>query len=433
MKCPATRPTRSSRRRPRPALERLESRALLSGIVSLRLSGGSLFIDGDRADNAISLRPGSSPGEVQVIGLDGTTIVGPASVKVTKDVHIRLNGGDDILNVGGEESHEESGTSVAAEEHEAESRLELPGNLLISTADGTDRVTVRFTTIHGSLSIDTAANHSAKASLETDNNIVTLGRGPTFRDHSDEGHTTVSIAGADSDDEGEGDGGPPPDLIIGESVNIRTGTGDDRIKVAFADIGAALSIDAGPGVDYVVTGRGPIAGEHGSGGSGGSGGEGGGGHGGRQPDLLIGSTMRVTTDAGADFVMLRNTRTDRLDVSTGADGDALGLQNVKVEAATALDTFQGDDVIAILDCSFNGRFTLRTGTDSDQVWIEGTDFNSSTSLDGGPGVNHLYLDAATDLDASLSIRRFITTHSPEEVSLAWDLVLDLFGPFLQGR
>ena len=105
------------------SLERLESRHLLAGNVSIGLSGGTLFVRGDNAANHLQWDVDGS--EIVVTGLENTRINGGASsfrlavASVTGDIKMDLKRGNDIVSMTG---------------------ITLTGKVEIKTRQGNDRV-----------------------------------------------------------------------------------------------------------------------------------------------------------------------------------------------------------------------------------------------------------------------------------------------------
>ena len=281
---------------------------------------------------------------------------------------------------------------------------------------------------------------------------ITIGRGPGFG-HDDRGEeslpATVSQFSETTEtgcEEEEG-GGPPPDVIVAGDVFVITGAGDDRLKVAFAEIGGGMRLKTGPGMDTVVTGRGPIHGVHGPGDEGGCGGEDhDGGHGGgceghadaggspanvaasdatavgdsdcadgdtshpsggggdagggphRRPvDTKIGQDLRVDLGPDNDFALLRNTKVGgSLKFFGGPGDDALGAQNLRVHGDAAVSSQGGDDIVAIWQSTIHGLFDVSTGAGNDLVLIAETMAKGPLQLDVG-SQNDTVLLASTSL------------------------------------
>lgn len=86
------------------ACERLEDRDTPAGNVSAYISGAQLFVIGDANDNLVSVQQDAA-GNVSVIGQEGTTVNGQASVYLGQgllsDAIVQGGGGNDQLDVVG--------------------------------------------------------------------------------------------------------------------------------------------------------------------------------------------------------------------------------------------------------------------------------------------------------------------------------------------
>ena len=84
-------------------LESLEDRKLMAGNVTAGLESRDLWIRGDNRDNHIEIRQLANLGQFRITGLAGTTVNGRSFVDITTpttDVHIRMNGGNDRVDLG---------------------------------------------------------------------------------------------------------------------------------------------------------------------------------------------------------------------------------------------------------------------------------------------------------------------------------------------
>ena len=91
--------------------ESLENRRMMAGLVTARVSGGTLEVKGDFFSNAITITPGALPFEVKVTGINDnnllpTTVNGVVNGAITfKNVihgmSVNLGDGNNILNVNG--------------------------------------------------------------------------------------------------------------------------------------------------------------------------------------------------------------------------------------------------------------------------------------------------------------------------------------------
>ncbi len=81
------------------AFEQLENRRMLAGTVTTSLQGNVLTISGDDAANSMAVF-NSSPGVVQVLGLDGTTISGTTLFTNVTGINFNFNAGLSGVNKG---------------------------------------------------------------------------------------------------------------------------------------------------------------------------------------------------------------------------------------------------------------------------------------------------------------------------------------------
>jgi hypothetical protein len=141
-------------------IESLESRQLLSGDVTAWVSGGSLTIMGDQADNQLLLT--ADPSQQGQISLDGenTTINGqrgPISFKgVVRNVRIYLgDGADSILISNANFARDLAVFGNKGDDQVLLDTVQINGNLTIDTADGTDTVDLASTTVKGRTVVNT--------------------------------------------------------------------------------------------------------------------------------------------------------------------------------------------------------------------------------------------------------------------------------------
>ncbi len=194
-------------------LEPLEERIAPSGGITVIVSGGSLRITGDAGDNDFSInQTGLGADEYRVTsGGDATLINGQAGPLVfsgvTRDVSIRLNDGDDSVDL----------------------YIDVGRNVLIDGGKGNDSVDL----------IGGAVNGNFTARMGDGNDGVTLlGGGVT-------GHVKI--------DAGKGDDGVYMDEHNVEgNVGIRMGDGSDEVTLSnYVTVGRDLTIDGGKGFSSV--------------------------------------------------------------------------------------------------------------------------------------------------------------------------------------
>jgi hypothetical protein len=502
-------------------LELLEPRLALAGLVTAELNGGgSLIVRGDAEDNQIAIRLDEQ--QIVIASLDATTqINGQAEVRLDasllqRDLRVNMKQGNDVVRIGGEAHETPAATLVLAEEDDHdEPRLSIPGSVSIMTGIGSDTVGVSFVQIGGGLFVNTMGDTdlldaaemfegdlalateeallaasgtlTAEESEGDDTNeaddAVNVGRGPSFGAHGhgeedDGGHTLAAASEPGSDSDGcGGQGGPPPDVEVGQEIFIVLGPGADAAKVAFTQVGESVRVLAGSGADYVITGRGPIHGEHGPGGGDDCGdmggmsvtaeeepGDGGhdpgdGGHQGKRPvDLRVGFDVHVQLGPGDDFAMLRNTKVGHdLIVAALPGNDSVGTQNVRVSGDTSIKTQAGTDFIALLTSEFGGALDISTGNEADVVVLDevqvggvfridlgtrddtlvlsASKFLSSVTLDGGRNSDVLVLGVGEAANEFAVAPRQISyeTLDPALIDEVLATVVERFGPFLQGR
>lgn len=131
-------------------VESLEGRALMAGDVAASVQWGDLVINGDANSNGVQVTQiNATTFSVAGIQNGGSTRVnGSLSARVfanvTGNVRVNLNGGSDLLRIGG------SGEA---------SRMVLPGSLTVSGGDGNDSVNVQYlnTGNNSTISIDTGS------------------------------------------------------------------------------------------------------------------------------------------------------------------------------------------------------------------------------------------------------------------------------------
>ncbi|MGE5611529.1 MAG: hypothetical protein ACM359_19925, partial [Bacillota bacterium] len=170
-------------------IESLEPRQLLSGNVTAWISGASLHVLGDRADNQLVLASDPTSRGGMVLSGNGTTINGQGNAfpltNAVRDVRIYLGDGDDSIEI---------------------SNVNLSRNLMIFANNGADQVVLNTVQVNGNLTIDTAQDNDTVDLVQTTVN----------------GRTTVNT-GADTDIF-TADGSTFRRLFL-----LNVGSGDDQI------------------------------------------------------------------------------------------------------------------------------------------------------------------------------------------------------------
>ena len=253
-------------------LEPLERRMLLSGNVTVFVSGVDLIIQGDAGDNSVSVTQDSLEfaDQFQVTGLDGTTInngVDPHIFQgVFGDVQFAMGDGDDSVQVEG---------SVVAGDllcdgGDGDNTLSVDpsavlGDLVVINGQGFDRTTLQDVVVGGSVlvrngdggSLVTFVSVSGTTTVDGDL-VIRNGDGVDAQDLSDfevDGNVIID----------NGDGGISPagvsvaavpvtgsitqmlDGDVGGSVSIKNRAGVDEQLITATTIGGNVQIDNGNG------------------------------------------------------------------------------------------------------------------------------------------------------------------------------------------
>jgi hypothetical protein len=325
------RPRRNAPFFKRLSIERLETRELFAGDVSVAMQGQMLAIAGDADANGVVLTYNSAAqsyrvsgalqgsGQTTINGLDAATSAAGVEFSGVKQIYVGLGAGDDDFQVG-------SPTAVDTV---------IQKWLTIDMGDGDDNVVL-------------GASGNAPS-----------GAAPIARS-----------------------------LTVGTSVNVNLGAGNDHLSIANATAGFALSINAGDGDDHVdfdteftpsgattptifpvvVRGNASIS-------------LGGGADELTMKNVSIQGSLRILDGAGAADLTLANVNVKkRIDINTGNDADEISLQSVRAKQL-AMNTNGGIDDVQIS----NGKFTtlnLKLGTGRDHLAVDHTKSSFVSHIDG---------------------------------------------------
>jgi hypothetical protein len=152
--------------------EALEGRRMMAGDVSVRLSGGSLLIDGDFFDNAVSITAGAIPFQVIVAG--STTGGAPTKINgvpngvftlnnFTNDLRINMGAGNDTLVATGATVRGNATVSGGAGNDFLNYSLNTFGNIKVSGGGGADLINVTGAAINGALKIKSGTGNDSVA------------------------------------------------------------------------------------------------------------------------------------------------------------------------------------------------------------------------------------------------------------------------------
>lgn len=217
--------------------EAFETRVLLDGNVTALISGGSLFIRGDNANNSVEVD--FTGGNLVVRGLEGTTVNGKTgdqilvtgSSKIANDLVITLGRGDDTAVVS---KGVQVGRDLVVEDTRGANTVGVVGvtignDLLITTGTGHDAVSISSATIGDGIAIHTGRGNDRVAIEDT----TTKG--------------SITIVTYQGDDDVVVQGGK-----IGEDLNLRMGAGNDDVVVQNATVVRNLIVQGKSGADFVV-------------------------------------------------------------------------------------------------------------------------------------------------------------------------------------
>jgi hypothetical protein len=277
--------------------ELLEQKQMLAGDVVVSMVHGALSIQGDGAANHVAVSSGTTDGSLVIQGLDGTTVHMAGSTTAAPDTGLVVQN--------------------------------VKGDVRVSLGDGDDVVDVHDATIRHDLNINTGAG------ADTVNVGVASGTAVTAGDKS----ANVNVRG---------------------SVLIRTGTDNDAVNVASANIGRVLGIGTDGGDDTVNLG-----------------------------------SLSVPTPGGALTSLDDSTDTAMLharagiDVALGDGNDTANLNGVSSRAQVVVGGGAGDDTINLSDVKTT-VLGLRGGNGDgvDNVTLNGVNAKLA-AIDLGGGADNL--------------------------------------------
>jgi hypothetical protein len=242
--------------------ETLESRQLLTGNVTVSLVGSNLTITGDNAENVVYLVQDS--GHLTILSADKTNLVvhgktgfdviGTAEVKLNVDVQnvtIRMNGGDDLLEILGNYDYQQPTPLVAA--------LNIPGRLSIDMGNGNNLLMLDgidvggTTTIRGGADVNAVGIFAAtfegnfSANLGNGENLLYLGvqSGQSHGANTFNGQFTYT-AGRKHDIFADYEGAQ-----FNGAVRVDLGAGDDEADLGASQFNGDTILDGGPGHDTI--------------------------------------------------------------------------------------------------------------------------------------------------------------------------------------
>jgi len=349
-------------------VEGLEPRCMLAGNVNVFVSGGTLFVQGDDADNAVIIQQEGN-GVYGVVGLnftdlgldtqgfgDGATTINGQDAGgepvffsgVKNDINVDLRGGNDGLGIGNNVQAlnglatdcfgigflpvDEGGTAVGGNDGVSQLQvagtLSVPRNLTVNLGDGND-----FTAI--------------------DANVGTTKKGGLVNINAGNGRNGVAFGNQEGDD------------FVGSNLLISGGNGSDNACVSGATIRGLLLVSVGGGDGEI----------------------------GQVVDLTnVGAGQaQILTSGGNDAITINNAGFDRdLTITTGSGDDTVSLNNFGA----------GDGDGPARKQNNAGNVVIVTGDGNDEVSV--TDFDvDSLTIDTGSGDDGIPQQTETEEVAAL--------------------------------
>src|SRR5262245_16851262 len=378
-------------------VEQLERRAMLAGNVSASVSGGSLIIRGDNADNGVVISQ-TGPGSYLVTGID--TAGGPTTINgdpdatftgVTGSFDVDLKKGDDLFGMLGDianlgvidvEAEEECGLGLSFGSGSGGgsasgdiAAVVVPGNLTIRMGDGLDQVAL-YVDVGGQTSVDTGNQDDA-----------------VFID----------------------------DSTFGGNLPVQTGKGADSVCVVESDMSGLLNVQTGDGEDSVyATEFAALAVVVNTGNQ---------SDGVERTSFYVDTTTTIVTGSGNDGV----------DVSDFLAGQGTGPHGVPGGGAVTITTGDGNDGVSMsgFDAS---AVTINAGNGNNGISVEDaeifTDQNGNQTFDGnneapgplaivtGKNGDGVSIESVTAATVTASLGAGNDGISIEDLLLAFSLVVD---------
>ena len=308
--------------------ESLESRVLLAGDVTADVVDGDLLLWGDHLSNHVSIRSGEVDGTFIIRGLEidndgGTTVNGEKVIRVggvDGDVEARMWSGDDTVYI-----------------HEAD----LPGNLLVRSSVGADRVLIGGHARTSSPAITAAPVAIDGADLVGVEEPVDPVPVPSFPNVTIDGNVRIDTSRGD-------DAITMGNVRITGNLNVKSGSGSDVMRLGFNQLPITEPIsDVLDAPDVASTASAlPIS-----------------------APLFVRGSMGVDAGSGSDQLWTQSLRVGNdLKVDLGTGDDAFAMNRAKIQTHIEVEGSRGGDRIALVH-AFADSATIRTGAGDDGLGI----------------------------------------------------------------
>lgn len=375
---PSRKPVRQTVRPARSFLriESLESRLPLAGNVTAQLIGSTLFLTGDSLGNEIAVASVAA-GKIAVIG-NATTVNGSTTPLVTKkavtNIVATLNGGDDFVWFGNDaqgfanqlasvgitptpfipSTLQSAIDGVSA----GVTAFSLPGNLTVTTADGSDFVSL-IGTVGGSIT-------------------ATLGSATSdgFNGFLIGDYTVESAVNR-----------------VGGSVTVVGGDQNEGVLIYGTNVGGGISMALGNGYNRMTCyGYGATIGSFAY-------------TGGRdnetvfvEGDITVRNSVTLFTGpSGPDFVEVGGVYGGSVVINTGAGGgdDAVFVEGATIKRDLSVTTGAGADDIIFSSDTIGGSVTIASGASDDTMFSDVTSVALNTVINAGDGNDTVELESMT--------------------------------------
>jgi len=248
------------------AIETLEGRRLLSGVVTATLDfTGTLQIKGDSANNSIEVEAASNPGFIRVRGfataVNGVGFVDFPATSV-RAINVQLDKVNDALRAhdmssgpGGSTPSLNNITALDDNGNDQDqfSAITLStGSISATTGGGFDFVQLFDGVVVGSLSVNTGSSNDTVNILDSQAGNASLLTG----DNNDFLQLSGATFGTLSADTGKGDDNAfLQDVTVSSSINVKLGDGNDYIRCEMVVAGFGV-VDGGNNTDIFEDGGG---------------------------------------------------------------------------------------------------------------------------------------------------------------------------------
>ncbi|MEQ9407208.1 MAG: Ig-like domain-containing protein, partial [Fuerstiella sp.] len=322
------------------------------GNVTATISGNSVRLTGDTADNAVSIAATAS-GDIIIAGLNGTTINGQAEFVAFSSAGGVLPGNLTFTGSTGNEFLSIAGLSTS-------------GSLVVSTGSGRDAVSLTAVTVGTDLHVrssDVQLTHVASA--------TTGGHGLFY---GGTGNDQIELN----------------NLNIGGVLSATTGDGADTVVLNRVDVASSTQLTTGSGddiiqmIDSMHHGSFYAATEAGNDEL-------------RASGITAGATLYMSGGADNDLVDFYDISTQSTAViATDAGNDVVRLLHSEIAQAAYLRFVEGTNVLDLQDSVFGGTVEGQTSDGTLTTRIRRNTFTAGALLLGGTGTGDVLLDDSSN-------------------------------------